>query len=98
MTEQQFCYWLQGFAELSGDCPPTPEQWKSIREHLALCFMKVTPPVGKPSDKAKSDLEAALDRLRKEGGTARPADAWPPYDRTTVAPHWLEAGKVTITC
>lgn len=45
MTDQQFTYWLQGFAELNGDTPPTAEQWKSIREHLALCFTKVTPPV-----------------------------------------------------
>lgn len=49
MTEQQFCYWLQGFAELSPSTPPTPEQWKSIREHLATCFLKVTPAVGIPT-------------------------------------------------
>jgi hypothetical protein len=45
MTPEQFCYWLQGFSELSGDNPPTPEQWKSIREHIATVFKKVTPPV-----------------------------------------------------
>lgn len=43
MNEQQFAYWLQGFAELTGDTPPTVEQWKSIREHLATVFVKVTP-------------------------------------------------------
>jgi hypothetical protein len=46
MTEQQFTYWLQGFAELSGDTPPTKAQWKSIREHLATVFVKVTPKIG----------------------------------------------------
>lgn len=44
MNEQQFCYWLNGFAELNQQ-PPTPEQWKSIREHLATVFKKVTPAI-----------------------------------------------------
>ena len=44
MTEQQFAYWLNGFAELN-EAPPTAEQWKSIREHLATVFVKVTPPI-----------------------------------------------------
>ena len=48
MDAQQFAYWLQGFAELN-EQPPTPEQWKSIREHLATVFVKVTPPVHSPS-------------------------------------------------
>lgn len=43
MTERDFVYWLQGFAELNAE-PPTAEQWKSIREHLATVFVKVTPP------------------------------------------------------
>lgn len=43
MTPEQFCYWLNGFGELSPE-PPTPEQWKAIKEHLALAFHKVTPP------------------------------------------------------
>lgn len=42
MTPEQFCYWLQGFAEIT-DGEPTPEQWKAIREHLATVFTKVTP-------------------------------------------------------
>lgn len=44
MTPEQFAYWLQGYAELQQE-PPTPEQWKSVKEHLALVFKKVTPPV-----------------------------------------------------
>lgn len=43
MTPQDFCYWLQGFSELSCADYPTAEQWKLIREHLALTFNKVTP-------------------------------------------------------
>lgn len=48
MTAQEFCYWLQGFSELNGKAP-TPEQWKSIRDHLQLVFTKVTPPVQFPN-------------------------------------------------
>lgn len=42
MTPEQFCYWLQGFGELSADAP-SPEQWQSIKEHLGEVFKKVTP-------------------------------------------------------
>lgn len=62
MTEQQFAYWLQGFAELTGDTP-TAEQWKSIREHLATVFVKVTPPVGQKPDLA---FKVAFPNLSQE--------------------------------
>ncbi|MOA50053.1 hypothetical protein D3C78_1730250 [compost metagenome] len=45
MTPEQFAYWLQGFVELGGGAQPTPEQWRSISEHLQTVFTKVTPPV-----------------------------------------------------
>jgi hypothetical protein len=45
MTPEQFCYWLQGRAELQPDNPPSAEEWQSIREHLAAVFTKVTPPL-----------------------------------------------------
>lgn len=48
MTAEQFAYWLQGFAELTGSTPPTAEQWQSIREHLSTVFRKVTPPLKEP--------------------------------------------------
>lgn len=47
MEPLQFAYWLQGFSELN-DEPPTPEQWQSIKEHLATVFKKVTPPLFVP--------------------------------------------------
>lgn len=50
MDALNFAYWLNGFAELSGDTPPTAEQWKAIREHLGLVFQKVTPPVVHPGN------------------------------------------------
>jgi hypothetical protein len=45
MTAEQFAYWMQGFAELTGDEPPTAGQWKSMKEHLQTVFVKVTPPL-----------------------------------------------------
>lgn len=49
MTPEQFCYWLQGRAELQPGKAPSAEEWKSICEHLATVFNKVTPPVVIPS-------------------------------------------------
>jgi hypothetical protein len=42
MSPEQFCYWLQGFAELTDDAP-TSMQWSQIKDHLDLVFNKVTP-------------------------------------------------------
>ena len=42
MEPLQFCYWLQGFAEINGQ-PPTEAQWQAIREHLQTVFEKKTP-------------------------------------------------------
>lgn len=41
MQPRDFCYWLQGFAELTPEAP-SQEQWDLIREHLGLVFKKVT--------------------------------------------------------
>jgi hypothetical protein len=46
MTPEQFCYWMQGFVEITSGEMPTPGQWKSIGEHLQQVFNKKTPPVG----------------------------------------------------
>lgn len=45
MNAQEFCNWLQGSAELHPGWVPSPEQWKSIKEHLQTVFVKVTPPM-----------------------------------------------------
>lgn len=50
MDPLQFCYWLQGFAELNSGSPPNDMQWKAIRDHLALVFNKVTPTYPIPRD------------------------------------------------
>lgn len=43
MTPEQFCYWLQGRAEMHPNNPPSAEEWKMIVEHLQLVFQKVAP-------------------------------------------------------
>lgn len=43
MTPEQFCYWLQGFAEVVAPDVPTEKQWVIIRDHLSTVFEKVTP-------------------------------------------------------
>lgn len=45
MTAEQYAYWLNGFVELTEWKQPTPEQWKSICEHLGTVFNKVTPTI-----------------------------------------------------
>ena len=45
MTPEQFCYWLQGRAELMPDTPPTDAEWKMIADHLGKLFVKVTKPL-----------------------------------------------------
>jgi hypothetical protein len=55
VTTDQFAYWLQGFFELRAADPEmagkpiTPAQEKMIRDHLALVFVKMTPPFVIPS-------------------------------------------------
>lgn len=45
MTPIEFCYWLQGWAELEDGKTPKMEQWKLILAHLQLVFDKQTPTI-----------------------------------------------------
>jgi hypothetical protein len=42
LTPENFCRWLQGFAELTSYTPDAI-QWQIIKDHLNLVFDKVTP-------------------------------------------------------
>ena len=72
MTPNEFCYWLQGRAELLPDQPPTDAEWKMIREHLSLVFTKVTPP--KDAHKSVDDV---LREFRGRGVQVAPYEAIP---------------------
>lgn len=76
MTPDQFCYWLQGYAELN-DAPPGRGQWQSIREHLAMVFNKATPQMPQPQPLT---LKEQLDKLRKETPTPPPYNPFNPFD------------------
>lgn len=47
MTPEQFCYWLQGYFEMTeGNANLSQNQIEMIKSHLALVFHKVTPNLG----------------------------------------------------
>jgi len=82
MTPEQFVYWLNGFAELNPSLEqPTPEQWKSITEHLKTVFVKVTPEVkvqiNPNGQSAEQVAEKMLQVVRREIG--RPLLGSPDY-------------------
>lgn len=92
MTPEQFCYWLNGFGELTTEAP-TAEQWKAIKEHLATVFAKVTPPApGTLSDSGAVQVRRDLQRRRdNERDNLGPGPVLPgPLD-------WL-GGYPRVTC
>jgi hypothetical protein len=82
MNTQDFCYWLQGFFELSGEDNLTPQQVKVIKEHLQLAFKKETTETVK-----KESIDEFLDRMRKgiySPGVIKPNDLKVTCDAKTV--------------
>lgn len=57
MTSRDFCYWLQGFFELTGEnveAHLNPAQTKMVRDHLALVFQhEIDPSFGTPEERAE---------------------------------------------
>ncbi len=50
MTSRDFCYWAQGFFEVSGAETITKEQTEIIKKHLALVFKhEIDPSMGDQS-------------------------------------------------
>lgn len=100
MNAQDFCYWLQGFTELTQGQTPSPAQWKAIREHLDLVFKKVTPKVGevtvdvkvdtKGAQKSIDDLKKAYEELAKQAKEGGSTPFWPNF-----SPIWLDEGTRT---
>jgi hypothetical protein len=70
MTSRDFCYWLQGFFELSKEpglqpSGMTSEQIELIRRHLALVFVhEIDPSAGGPVEQAQ--LNAVHAGMTKE--------------------------------
>ncbi len=78
MTSRDFCYWLQGYFELS----KSPEglscaQAECIKRHLAMVFVhEIDPSMG------GHDVQAALNKIHYQGPQPGP-------DSTGVAPTGL---------
>lgn len=62
MSAQEFCYWLQGFFEVTDATHVNEKQAAIIKEHLALVFKKVTGPVA-----AKSLLDQTYQEAAAKG-------------------------------
>lgn len=65
MTSRDFCYWLQGYFELSaltGHKFVSPEQTAMIRRHLALVFThEIDPSIDKGNTTTAAVLQALHD-------------------------------------
>ena len=60
MTSRDFCYWLQGFFELTAEQGMAVEQTEIVKRHLAMVFHhEIDPSMG---GKAQ---QAALDAIHK---------------------------------
>lgn len=71
MTSRDFCYWLQGFLELSPETDLNTRQVKVLQAHLSLVFKhEIDPSYG---DKEKQDTLNKLHDLA--------ASPYPPLTR-----------------
>lgn len=43
MRDSEFCYWLNGYVELTNGQRPDETQWLVIMDHLKSVFQKETP-------------------------------------------------------
>lgn len=90
MEAQQFCYWLQGFAELNNGVPPNEMQWKAIRDHLALVFEKKTPPYNVPLPRSPNPNDTLGPNLNLP-------PVWYGPKTTNPDPNYLQP-PYTVTC
>ena len=59
MTSRDFCYWLQGFFELTETGPLSLVQCAVIKNHLALVFKhEIDPSIDKGDAAKKAELDA----------------------------------------
>lgn len=63
MKSRDFCFWLQGFFELTDSDEPTPEQVRNIRKHLQLVFIhEIDPSMPNPKLDAVHNVNDILMR------------------------------------
>lgn len=78
MTSRDFCYWLQGYLELTNEAdepkPPTPKQVQSIANHLGLVFKHEIDPSMGPPEHQKELNKVHTSKISSTDG----------FDKTTV--------------
>ena len=62
MTSRDFCYWLQGFLEISEVSKMTPKQLQVVKNHLAMVFKREIDP--SHGDKT---MQEELSKLHEHG-------------------------------
>lgn len=72
MQSRDFCYWLQGFfevSELEHGKQLTPAQVDIVRRHLNMVFKhEIDPSFGGP------EKQSALDKIHQHNANAKPGD------------------------
>lgn len=76
MTTEQFCYWMQGFFEISNPKELNAKQIQIIQDHLNLVFNKKT--LDRNQEPEKKDI---LDTLKKKN-----QKSWLEQDETNPFP------------
>ncbi len=78
MTSRDFCFWLQGYLELSPAVPAplTAEQVDKVRRHLALVFIHEIDPTLKNKN---AKLEELAQKIHDDAIKPLPVPfVWPP--------------------
>lgn len=91
MNSDQFAFWLKGFFELTNAEELTKEQVLMIRQHLDLCFNKVTPELGE----LKPDFSKVNQTELKRNFTPNQWDwTWRPEFAPTYAPDQNDLNRI----
>ena len=75
MTSRDFCYWLQGYFEIShpSNRELSAAQADMIRNHLALVFKhEIDPSIAKPGTPEATALDAIHDSFKPKPGHSGP--------------------------
>ena len=74
MTSQSFCYWLQGFFEVSGATQINEIQTQQIKNHLNLGFKhEIDPSI----DGNKLDVKQELGEIHNHNLPLHNSNGWP---------------------
>ena len=91
MTSTQFCFWLQGFFEMSEPTLMTEAQTEALKRHLALVFIHdIDPSAGGP------EVQNKLNDAHGPTTATLPADVVTPTPKASAPPYW--GGKPLIRC